>query len=104
MTSAEHVQITFAVVGAICLLLVLILKGVLAFHINNEMIRQARGPEQPGRPQSALEAKQAYTKYNEEQPVGNLRKAKRTLVYGDAFLWIGMVAFLLIIWNIYANR
>ena len=104
MTSAQHAQIAFAIVGAICLLIVLTLKGISFFHINNEMIRQARGPQAPGKPETTHEAKEALAMYLREQPAGNLLKAKRPLVYSDVFLWLSMIAFLLIIWNIYANR
>ncbi len=104
MTSAQQVQIAFAAIGVLALLLVFVCKGVSSFHLNNEMIRQARGPERPSRPETALEAKQALAMYMKEQPAGNLRKAKRVLVYSDVFLWITMIALLLIIWNISADR
>jgi hypothetical protein len=104
VTSAEQVQIGLAVIGAFALLLLLISRGIASFHINNEMIRQARGPDSLGRPETAQEARQALSIYNQENPSGSLRKAQRTLVWSSAFVWITLIALLLIVWDIMANR
>jgi hypothetical protein len=104
VTSAEQVQIGLAVIGAFVLVLLLISRVIVSFHINNEMIRQARGANSTSRPETTQEARQALSMYIQENPSGSLRKAQRTLLWSSAFVWITLIALLLIVWDIMANR
>ena len=104
VTSAEQVQIGAAVIGVLGLLLILVFRFIVSFHINNEIIRQARGPDRPGRPETRQEAMEALSTYVRENPSSNLRKAQRTLVWSSTFVWITLIALLFIVWDIMANR